>query len=210
MVRFSPRGYDAWFATAKGAAILEKERDLFHNLLWQERGSLLDVGCGTGIFTIGFKEMGFSVIGGDISREMLLSFKEKAPNMPLLQCDAQLLPFGRGAFQYVTLITVLEFVPNPFLALLEAVRVAANGVAVAFLPSLSPLNVKRRIKSLWSSSTFKGSRFFSFSTTQSMLKEACRLNRRVITGIKKGGCLYPLGVRFLPLASFALVRVDYE
>jgi len=206
----SPQTYDGWFATFQGKKILEEEKELFCRLMWKERGSLLDIGCGTGIFTTFFKGRGFSVMGLDLSLEMVLHLRAKDPRIPLVLGDAQLLPFGRDLFHYATLITVLEFLPHPFFALVEATRVAAKGVAVAFLPPWAPMNAKRRLKSFWGRSVFQKCRFLSFTSVFTALEEACIINGRKVVRVEKGGCLYPLGIRRNVLAGFAVVRVDYE
>lgn len=206
----SPQTYDGWFATPRGRKALEEEEALFQRMLWKERGALLDVGCGTGIFTLLFQNLGFTVGGLDISQEMLLYLRSKALDLPLIQGYAQLLPFKRDAFQYVTLITVLEFLPHPFFALVEATRVATRGVAVAFLPPWAPMNAKRRLRSFLGGSVFQKGRFLSFSSVFTMLEEACVINGRKVIRTEKGGCLYPLGIRRDFLAGFAVVRVDYE
>jgi len=206
----SPQTYDGWFATSQGKKILEEEKELFCRLMWKERGSLLDIGCGTGIFTTFFKGRGFSVMGLDLSLEMVLHLRAKDPRIPLVLGDAQLLPFGRDLFHYATLITVLEFLPHPFFALVEATRVAAKGVAVAFLPPWAPMNAKRRLKSFWGRSVFQKCRFLSFTSVFTALEEACIINGRKVVRVEKGGCLYPLGIRRNVLAGFAVVRVDYE
>lgn len=206
----SPQTYDGWFATPRGKKVLEEEEELFCRLMWKERGSLLDMGCGTGIFTTFFKGLGFSVMGLDLSLEMLLHLRAKDPRIPLVLGDARLLPFGRDLFHYATLITVLEFLPHPIFALVEATRVAAKGVAVAFLPPCAPMNVKRRLKSFWGRSVFQKCSFFSFTSVFTMLEEACVINGRKVVRTEKGGCLFPLGIRRDFLAGFALVRVDYE
>ena len=206
----SAQSYDSWFATSHGKKVLEEEKKLFHRLMWKEKGSLLDIGCGTGVFTTFFRELGFSVVGVDLSLEMLIYLRAKDPKIPLVLGDAQLLPFGRDLFHYATLITVLEFLSHPFFALVEAIRIAAKGVAVAFLPPWAPMNVKRRLKSFWGRSVFKKCRFLSFTSVFTALEEACAINGRKVIRMEKGGCLYPLGIRSSFLAGFALVRVDYE
>jgi len=207
---FSPGDYDAWFATPQGKRVLEEEEELFCRLMWKERGSLLDMGCGTGIFTTFFKGLGFSVMGLDLSLKMILHLRAKDPRIPLVLGNARLLPFGRDLFHYATLITVLEFLPHPFFALVEATRVATRGVAVAFLPPWAPMNAKRRLRSFLGGSVFQKGRFLSFSSVFTMLEEACVINGRKVISTEKGGCLYPLGIRRDFLAGFAVVRVDYE
>ena len=206
----SPQAYDAWFSTPQGRRILEEEQALFQRILWKERGSLLDIGCGTGIFTGFFKKLGFPTTGLDFSQEMLLHLKSKEPDIPLVRGNAQLLPFKKDSFQYATLITVLEFLPHPFYALVEATKVAQKGVAVAFLPPWSPTNLKRRVKALLGRSSFQQAHFLSFSRILSMIKEGCKANFRDVKRIEQGGCLFPRNLRLLSLASFAVIRVDYE
>ncbi len=206
----SPQAYDTWFSTPPGRGALEEEQALFLRLLWKERGSLLDIGCGTGVFTLFFRDLGFSATGLDLSREMLLHLKGKEPDTALIQGNAQLLPFKRNSFQYATLVTVLEFLPYPFYALVEATKVAQRGVAVAFLPPWSPTNLKRRAKTLWGSTPFRQAHFLPFSRIISMITEGCKINSRRVKGMDQGGCLFPRGVRLLPLASLAVIRVDYE
>lgn len=178
--------------------------------MWREKGSLLDVGCGTGIFTTFFEEQGFSTTALDISHQMLRFLKRKEPSLPLVQGDGQLLPFKKGSFNYVTLITVLEFLPHPLYALIEASRVANRGITVAFLPPLAPINLKRKEKTLRGKGSFQKSRFISLHKVLSMIKEASTMNSRGIKNIRKGGCLYPLRIPHLSLASFALLVVDYQ
>ena len=102
----SPQTYDSWFATPRGNRVLEEEKKLFYKLMWEERGSLLDIGCGTGIFTTFFKGMGFSVTGLDLSLDMILHLRTKDPQIPLVLGDARLLPFGRDLFHYSTLVKI--------------------------------------------------------------------------------------------------------
>lgn len=206
----SPHLYDRWFLTPRGQKVLAEEKNLLKRMVWREKGFLLDIGCGTGIFTLLFQELGFFTLGLDLSREMLLHFKEKAPFLPLIQGDAHSLPLGKDSLEYASLITVLEFLDHPFYALVEATRVASRGLLVAFLPPWAPVNLKRRIKGTLGTSTFKGASFLSSSTLKAMVKEACRINGRRIKGIKVEGCLFPGRISLVSLAAFAVMKVDYE
>ncbi len=206
----SPQAYDHWFSTPGGQRVLEEETTLIRRMLWQEKGSLLDIGCGTGIFTTLFQGAGFQSFGLDLSREMLSHLKRKAPSLPLVLGDAHLLPFPRDAFLYSTMVTVLEFLQHPLYALVEAARVAKKGILIGFLPPWSPSNLKRRIKARAGRSSFSGAKFIPSSRLASMVKEACRINGKRVKAVKVEGCLTP---RILPLpflASFAAMRVDYE
>ena len=205
-----PRNYDAWFSTPQGRKILDQEKALMDRVLWSTTGTLLDIGCGTGIFTLFFQERGFPTVGMDLSMEMLLYLKGKTSTLPLVRGDAHLLPFPGDTFSYATIITVLEFLEHPFYALVEAIRVAEKSILVGFLPPWSPTNLKRRLKGLVGKSSFSGARFLPSSRLASMIKEACRMKGRKVKEIKVEGCLSPKVMPLLPLASFAVMRVDYE
>ncbi len=206
----SPQKYDAWFSTPRGREILAQEKALMDRMMWQVRGRLLDIGCGTGIFTLFFQEKGFTTVGLDLSTDMLRHLKRKAPHLPLVQGDARLLPFPPDSFQYASLITVLEFLEHPLYALVEAVGVARKGILIGFLPPWSPTNLKRRAKALVGKSSFSGARFFPSSRLASMIKKACKMKGRKIQEITVEGCLPPARLPFPSLASFAVMRVDYE
>jgi len=204
----APELYESWFLTPKGEKILEKEKKLIEELLWNEKGSLLDIGCGTGIFSLFFKKMGFNVVGIDISFEMLRFFKKK-DSLPLVKSDAQLLPFDDSSFDYAVFITVLEFLPYPIFAIIEAMRVTKKGIMIAFLPFFSLDSLKRTIKRLTKPSFFEDAYFFRYSEIEKMLFVSSKICRKKIN-LKKGSMLYPLSVFFLkPLASFYVIRVDY-
>jgi SAM-dependent methyltransferase len=63
-----PEKYDRWFETPIGALVKKYENELFLNLLQPRPGEgILDVGCGTGIFTLNILAAGSSVTGLDVS-----------------------------------------------------------------------------------------------------------------------------------------------
>lgn len=87
----------------------------------------LDLGCGTGIFTIWLAKQGLDVTGIDLSSEMLAKAREKAQRQDLaihwIQADINRLPFERETFDLVIGNIVLEFVENPEKVVAEALRV---------------------------------------------------------------------------------------
>lgn len=129
--------YEAWFETSTGSFALIQERRLLERLVspWPRRGrSLLEVGCGPGVFLKMFWEMGFDVSGLDRSPDMLGAARRRlGPHASYHLGRAEHLPFADDEFDYVTLLTVLEFCEDPELALREARRVAKYGVLVSFL-----------------------------------------------------------------------------
>jgi ubiquinone/menaquinone biosynthesis C-methylase UbiE len=64
--------------------------------------------------------------------------------LPYLIGDADALPFADNAFDITTMITTLEFVPNPEIALREALRVATRGMILGVLNRTSLLAFRRR------------------------------------------------------------------
>ena len=135
------RRYDAWFGTPAGAFALRREIRLIEHMTsgWPRRGQrLLEIGCGTGIFLEVLHQAGFDVAGLDKSPAMLEAARDRmGPQAELHLGDAEHLPFDDNEFDFAALLTVLEFCPDPGLALREAARVARKGLLVGFLNRLS-------------------------------------------------------------------------
>lgn len=129
--------YEAWYETPMGAFALTQQRRLFEQLVsaWPRRShTLLEIGCGPGIFMKLFWETGFDVTGVDSSPDMLGAARRRlGPHATYHLGRAEHLPFADDEFDYATLLTVLEFCEDPVVALREARRVAKYGVLVSFL-----------------------------------------------------------------------------
>ncbi|GFM31732.1 class I SAM-dependent methyltransferase [Desulfovibrio subterraneus] len=131
------RRYEEWFDTQEGSFALRAEKRLLEYLVsgWPRRGhSFLEVGCGPGMILEMMYETGFDVTGLDASPAMLAAARKRMGTRADLHVgNAEHLPFGDNQFDYVALLTVLEFVEDPMRALEEAFRVAARGVIVTML-----------------------------------------------------------------------------
>jgi len=100
--------------------------------------TVLEAGCGTGHFTRWFDGLGLQASGLDLSRPMLDEVKRlSGPNY--LYGDTQRLPFYSKSFDLVAMITTLEFLPEPKLALAEALRVAQQGLILGVMNAESRL-----------------------------------------------------------------------
>ena len=96
---------------------------------------LLDVGCGYGALVLGARERGIDAVGielagfeVDFARKRLVAERPgDAPGQVYLQGSALALPFAAGSFDVVTLMNVLEHVPDYRKALAEAARVLKPG-----------------------------------------------------------------------------------
>lgn len=129
--------YEAWFESPTGSFALTQERRLLEALVssWPRRGqTLLEIGCGPGVFMKLFWETGFDVSGVDCSPDMLGAARRRmGPHASYHLGVAEHLPFADDEFDYASLLTVLEFCEDPVAALREARRVAKYGVLVSFL-----------------------------------------------------------------------------
>ncbi len=89
---------------------------------------VLDVGCGTGRFTITMEEMtGASVYGLDASADMLKRAKKKSDGVKWVQGSAEDLPFENGFFDTVTVTMAIHQFEKKREAIAEAARVLKSG-----------------------------------------------------------------------------------
>ncbi|MDR0493474.1 MAG: class I SAM-dependent methyltransferase [Nitrososphaerota archaeon] len=96
--------------------------------------SILDVGCGSGLFFSHVAEQAMLVVGVDVSHGLLLKAKERPErngNVFLVQADADHLPFRDNFFGATFAFTMLQNVPNPSETITELKRVVeVNGKVV--------------------------------------------------------------------------------
>jgi ubiquinone/menaquinone biosynthesis C-methylase UbiE len=93
----------------------------------QPGDTLLDIGCGTGVVTAGFKRHGIRATGVDVVPEFVRIARELHPSTEFRIAEAEDLPFAAESFTFVTLASVLEHVRDWRLTLAEAARVLAPG-----------------------------------------------------------------------------------
>lgn len=143
-----PRRYEQWFETPIGGLVKRCEWELIENLLQPQAGEkILDVGCGSGIFTKDILVKGAEVVGLDISLPMLNYARDKLTGFPFTPVLGNMLalPFKDEAFDKTVSITALEFIEDAQSAIDELFRVTRRGgtVVVATLNSLSPWAARR-------------------------------------------------------------------
>jgi ubiquinone/menaquinone biosynthesis C-methylase UbiE len=144
-----PAKYDRWFTTPTGLLVKKYETELILDLLKPCRGdTILDAGCGTGVFTVDLMSPGSRVIGLDISMPMLGLAREKSRgySFQAVLGDMLNLPFPDGSFDKVVSVTALEFIKDGKRAVGELFRVTRSGgcVVAATLNSLSPWASRRK------------------------------------------------------------------
>ena len=108
--------------------------------------TVLDVGCGSGLFLSKVASQTDMIVGVDVSRKLLFKAKEQAnslQNVFVLQADADHLPFREGFFEVVFAFTMLQNMPKPPETLSELKRVAKhNGsIVVTGLKKAFPLTL---------------------------------------------------------------------
>ncbi|MDD4614783.1 MAG: class I SAM-dependent methyltransferase [Caldisericia bacterium] len=124
--------YDDWYKTPLGEFVDTLEQ----RLLWKHCGNLmgkrvLDVGCGTGIYSIRMANLGAHVSAIDASNKMITIAQEKTEQsiVPIhfIEAAAENLPFQDHSFDIVVAVSSLEFVDNTYQSFEEIHRVLKPG-----------------------------------------------------------------------------------
>lgn len=92
--------------------------------------SLLDVGCGAGLFCAMAAALGVNITGLDAAQALLDIARERVPNGEFHVGEMEELPFDDDIFDVVTGFNSFQFAANPVQALSEARRVAHPGAPV--------------------------------------------------------------------------------
>lgn len=138
--------YDAWYHSARGAWIGEREFALLAQALAPRPGeTLLDVGCGTGHFTRLFAQRtGVRVVGLDPSLEGLrFAVAHRVADEVYVAGRGEWLPFRDGSFDLAVGVTSLCFIRAQDDALREIVRVTRRRLALGLLNRRSLLYLQK-------------------------------------------------------------------
>jgi SAM-dependent methyltransferase len=166
--------YEGWYATSRGRRTDQAERSLLAWLLrwFPAARRVLEVGSGTGHFTQWLSARGPLAIGLDRSPAMLREAGRSQIGSPLLLADAHRLPLRDGAVDLVLLVTTLEFLDSPRLALRESIRVADRGLALVVLNRWSLGALSRRWGPRSRGALLAGARDLSLPRLQQELRSA--------------------------------------
>lgn len=144
-----PEKYDQWFETPIGRLIKGYEQELIFQMLNPEHGeTILDAGCGTGIFVDDIIETGAHVVGLERSHIMLHRSQVKFSGQTFypVQGDMTRLPFADNSFHKTISNTAIEFIVDAKSAIDEMFRVTKprGVIVVTTLNALSPWAERRQ------------------------------------------------------------------
>ncbi|WP_132249950.1 class I SAM-dependent methyltransferase [Natranaerovirga pectinivora] len=100
---------------------------LYYHLQLDKGAAVLDIGCGTGNYTVALNQKGLSMTGMDISSTMIDSAQAKKPDMNWVKGDSSCIPFEDFSFDGAISSLVIHHyndLEGPFQ---EAYRIINNG-----------------------------------------------------------------------------------
>ncbi|MCL6446172.1 MAG: class I SAM-dependent methyltransferase [Alicyclobacillus sp.] len=121
--------YDDFCRTPLGHFVDVVEHEMIAAIARPKPGeTAVDLGCGTGSYTYWLSDLGLSVLGVDVSQNMLEVARRKRENVvTFVQADLLNLPFDNNMFDLSICNIVLEFIQDPVTALREGFRVLKPG-----------------------------------------------------------------------------------
>lgn len=108
---------------------------LFHMLSPSSDGHYLDVGCGTGNYTVEFANRGINFAGIDPSEEMLLTAKSRSNKVEWLSGVAENLPFRDNTFDGATATLTIHHWKDRTIGFQEVARVLKPGARFVIFTS---------------------------------------------------------------------------
>jgi ubiquinone/menaquinone biosynthesis C-methylase UbiE len=121
------------FSEAANARLIDR----FVRLTGLEPGAcVIDLGCGSGIFTYLLNQRGYDVAGLDISPKLLELARRKYPDLRFDEGDVEALPYKNASVDGVLLSGLVHHLPDPSQCAAEVTRVLKpKGRFVAFDPN---------------------------------------------------------------------------
>jgi len=179
-----PDTYDRWFATPIGSLVKQYETELLIKMLRpRPEDVILDVGCGTGVFTQDVLGSGARIVGLDISLPMLRQAIRKTAGQPFSGTagDMGALPFHDNTFDKVYSMTALEFMADGTRAVEELNRVARQGATIVLttLNSKSPWAKRREKKAKAGHTLFQSMTFRSPDELLAMVPSGAQIHTAI-------------------------------
>jgi SAM-dependent methyltransferase len=124
-------GLAEWFDAFTTSELGLAGRQLVAALLGPPRGTLIDVGCGTGAHTAAFAELGWTVTGVDVSADLLRLARGRG--LDVVDARAEQLPFEDGSFDAGVSMWTHTDVDDFAAVARELARVLRPGAPLAYL-----------------------------------------------------------------------------
>ena len=132
-------GYRVAMQEERSAALRARVERLLAPLDGAER--VLDSGCGVGAFAFAIAPLVASVVGVDLSEELVAAGRELAPaNCELMVGDSTALPFEYGSFDIVGCMRVLHHAHRPELIVSELARVTRPGGRILLVDQIGAVD----------------------------------------------------------------------
>jgi SAM-dependent methyltransferase len=123
-------GLAAWYEEFR-PSLSPDESDALERLLGPGDGRCLDLGCGTGVAFEPLRRLGWSVIGTDVSEDLLEAARERG--METVHALADSLPFDNGTFDAAVSIWTHTDVGDFAAVLDELARVLRAGAPFVYI-----------------------------------------------------------------------------
>jgi SAM-dependent methyltransferase len=118
---------DYWSHEDETLSMLNKIRDSILRTLGSGTGrTLLDVGCGPGLFLGLAQEAGFEVTGVELNPQLALRAKARTNGAQIIVSDFIKLPTDRS-FDVISMLDLIEHLPDPLAALRHARQMLKPG-----------------------------------------------------------------------------------
>lgn len=111
--------------------LADHELEALRRLLGPGEGRCLDVGCGTGVPTLAVAELGWSVIGVDVSSDLLE--RARSRGLKVVEAPADALPFEEASFDAATSFWTHTDIDRFAVAVTEVARVLKPGASFVYL-----------------------------------------------------------------------------
>ncbi len=104
-----------------------------------DRGRILDVGCGNGLFLSWMKELGWEVVGVEPDEKAVKVAREEY-GLEVYQGTLESIKFPDNSFDVITMSHVIEHVPDPLTLLYECKRILKpGGKLIVITPNIKSL-----------------------------------------------------------------------
>jgi ubiquinone/menaquinone biosynthesis C-methylase UbiE len=112
-----------------------------YEMLHVKDGDIVDIGCGTGNYTVALHGNGFRMTGIDISEQMLNEARRKSSRITWVKANVAEMPLSSHTFQGATCILAIHHFSNLLEAFQEIYRVLEKGKQFVIFTS-SPLQME--------------------------------------------------------------------